>query len=154
MPVQRNTARKPVVPSRTADYGLLDEMEMIVPPPVQGDEATPSAPETPIHETTTAPSDSQTGPSAIETENSQLETSNAPSAAISETANAPHQDENRLTRDNYTKFQLPHNVGILSKDLLDNSIITRNELFFINLKALCESYFKHNKLMNLCNSLI
>ena len=99
MPSTRNTARRPVDPSRTPDYGLLDEMEMIV-PPVQGDEATPSAPETPIHETTTAPSDSQKGPSesAIETENSQLETSNAPSAAISETPNVPDHDGNRPTR--------------------------------------------------------
>jgi hypothetical protein len=68
MPSIRKTARKNT-DNAPPDYGLLNEMEMIV-PPVEGDEETPSAPsdarpKTPTApETPTVPSDSPTGPTS------------------------------------------------------------------------------------------
>jgi hypothetical protein len=100
-------------------------------------------------ETTIAPSGDTTG----------TEISNGPSITTAPTespiadldARPDTLNYNRPVQDTNMNFPLTPKIDFLDKDYLLNNILENNELCFISLKNLCESYFQHKQLVQLGN---
>ena len=139
----------------TAPSAAITEMTTVPPePPTDPD------PSTAIIETTTVPPEPPTDPeqSAAFTEMSTAPTDErtmAPSETGTESAN--HGPSTTVTTetpmtdgDNFMNFELPRKIDYLDKDALNN-MLQNDELCFISFKTLCECYFQHKQLMQLCN---
>ena len=138
----------------TAPSAAITEMTTVPPePPTDPDpsaaltETTTVPPKPPtdpdrsvaIAEMSTAPTDERTEPQ----NSTNIESSNGPSTtATTETTMADG--------DNFMNFELPRKIDYLDKDALNN-MLQNDELCFISFKTLCECYFQHKQLMQLCN---
>jgi hypothetical protein len=173
MPTERRIARNKVRmdgSSINSNYGLLNDMAMIIPPaPDEGDNTTNAPTEHSRTDTPIAP-DTITETSAVVTETTvaasepktaEIQTAHLDKGSIDGTnsensANVPNQTENTPNTNlqnlgNYMTLDVPTNVEYLDKNFLLNNIINNNELCFIKLKNLCETYFNHKRLIQLGN---
>jgi hypothetical protein len=170
---RRNTRKQ------STDFGLLGEMDMIVPPQANNppeenvDTDTTSVATNVLTETSAIPS--PIGVSTVPPDNTDIGGNNATTTndenniPILNNANLDAQNlENNLNlpipnadlnlpiqnannRDNYLNFPIPQSAGHLNQVFILNNIIAKDELCFIKLKDLCETYFKHHNLLQLAN---
>jgi hypothetical protein len=156
----RATSESPI-----ADSAAISETRTV--PPAPPTDLDPSAV---ITETTTVPPKPTTDPdpsaaitemsSALTDECTESQNSTnmpiimAPSETGTESSSSPLTTANTETpkadRDNFMNFELPRKIDFLDKDYLNN-MLKKDELCFISFKMLCECYFQHKQLMQLCN---
>ncbi len=183
---RKNTSRRNTRESIFPDLGLVNEMNMIVPPqentrPSAEDAETETTSEldmiVPLQintrptedaetETTTMAAGAHTETSDAHTESSTTEPlPNSTSIEVSATLQIDNPadvgdfnletevtstlDSDRTNSEDNENFPLPKSAGHLNQAFILNSIIDKEELCFIKLKDLCDTYFKHQNLLQL-----